>query len=124
MIYDSDYIGDALNKEKARVGELSQDSHKGLHRVRQMTLTEVYQANYYRYVINIFLVTTFVTMLCLTVGAMFMADVLHSAKLTFTIIGFIVLVYILIIMMMLTSMRRRTKTDWNQYYFPAAKTLV
>lgn len=124
MIYDSSYIDAALSDESDRVGGLSMDTRRNIYKVRQLTIDQAYKANYDRFVTNIMYFTTFVTMLCLTIGAMYLGGTIKAVGTAYAIIGIILAVYALIMVYLFVSMKTRTKTDWNQFYFPPSTMLV
>ena len=124
VIYDSSYINKGLTNETARVGALSSSSRTNIYKIRQMTLADSYNANYYRFVMNIIIFTCFITMACLAVGAALRADVIKSLGIAFAIIFVILVFYALAMMFVFNSVRSRTKSDWNQFYFQPSDKVV
>lgn len=124
MIYDSSYIDTALSDEGARIGALNMDTRRNIYKVRQMTLTEAYKANYNRFITNIMYFTCFVTMLSMSVGATYLNGTITTAFTAFAAIGTILVVYAMIMVYLFASAKGRTSTDWNQFYFPPSQMLV
>ena len=124
MIYDSSYISDTISNETGRIAGLDKDSRKNIYKIRQLTLMEGYHAKYYKFVTNVMVFTCFVTMLCLTVGAALRSNVIKSISAAFIIIGIILVIYTLGMMFAFSTIRSRTKGDWDQYYFRPSKEIL
>lgn len=123
-VYDGAFINDTIEQEKTRIDDLSVDARKNIYKVRQMTLLEAYNAKYYRFVTNVMILTCFVTMLCLTVGALMRLNKIKSPVLGYSIIGGILVLYSLIMMYAFSSVTSRTNMDWDQYYFKPSKDIL
>lgn len=124
MVYDNSWINDTLTSEGKRVVDLSQDSRKGIYKARQLSLAEAYSAHYYRFVTNIIVFTAFVTMACLLVVGTWRANVLTSTTAAGVLVAAILLVYTLALVYLFTTIKLRTKSDWDQYYFQPSSELV
>ena len=124
MVYDSSYINDSITNETSRVDDLNSSSRTNIYKIRQMTMTDTYNANYYAFVTNIIVFTCFVTMLCLSIGAALRTNVLQSVNIAFLCIFIILAIYAIGMMFAFSAMKARMPNDWNQYYHRPSSTLI
>lgn len=123
LVYDSQFIKTTIDGEYSRVKDLDNMSKKNIHKVRQLTLLEVYSREYHRFLINILLFSLFITLTCLAIGAAFRLGLFKSIRTVIILVGLAVLVYIIGMFTAFSKLRRRNRTDWNQLYFKPSKAI-
>jgi hypothetical protein len=124
MVVDTGYIGATLANESIRISTLSLDSRNNIYKVRQMTLAETYNKNYSYFVTNVMVFTLFITMLCLTVGAVYKTGKIASIGIISAMIAVILILYIIAMVVVFAMAKNRMRNDWNQFYFKPSDELV
>ena len=121
---DSGYILQNIDKEVKRVSKLNDGAKKDIHHIRQLTLAQTYSAKYHRFLINIVIFAFFILMLCLCVTGAYRSGAIRS----FWVVAIIILISTAVfgagMLYVFSTMRMRTKTDWDQYNFRPSKDVL
>jgi hypothetical protein len=122
MEYDAVYIDDTLIDEKTRLKDVQVKSKQSVYKVQQLSLQEIYSAQYYKFVTNIIIFTCFVSSLCLTLGALIRNKHLHHIVGTI-IIAITLCVYTIILLLCFNTISTRSNLDWEQLYFRPSRAI-
>jgi hypothetical protein len=88
-----------------------------------MTILETYRSEYYKYLINVVIFSLFVTALCLTLAALYKADIVTQLSIVASCIGVVLVAYFLGMLWVFHTIRKRTRYDWNQLIFEPSKSI-
>lgn len=122
VVYDSEYIRQTLSKQYEQTKKQDDTSKKNIYKIRQLTLLESYNQQYYRFMISILIFSLFIIMLCLSLGGLFQQGAISLVGLCAGV-GVAALVYLIGMLVAFHKMRRRSRLDWNELYFRPGKTV-
>lgn len=123
LIYDTQYINNALVSEQNRVGKMSNESRTSLYKMRQMILAEEYQQNFYRFLTTMLVFTLFVLMLSLSIVASVRGKLI-SETIGYILVTVILIFFIVAILMSWGAMSTHVRGDWSTLYFKPSQTLI
>ena len=116
-LYDSLYISESIDQQTAKVTGLNDEASRYIYQMRQLILEQTYKANYYRFLTDVMAFTTFVTVLCLALVSANRRDSLSTSGLVISITA-ILTGFTLGMVYVFSTINKRTKSDWNHFYFP------
>jgi hypothetical protein len=116
------YITNALQKEAARVDKLNESAKTGIYKVRQDFMYYGYMYEYYRFTTAVMIYTMVVTILLLTLIAIWRLGYIPTIALIIAS-GVILLVYLMSMIIMFKSASYRRKYTWGKYYWKAGTDL-